>query len=233
MKTNAHPNGGRAPVSSSEVDDRSDSSPAPTPATHPVPLRGKPLASRMTDERCIGRFNDYEGFLACLRARAAELQIATSGHANVIAGLPDKYLQKILGPNPVRRVGMTSLGGVLGILGAELWLVESPKAFRQFTSRIPKRDERLVRTTAKYVTTRTRRHYQKIGRNGGSRRRDNMPPADRVLASRKAANARWANTTAEQRSEIGRNLVRARWSKRARAARQRRRQAAANRGAHP
>jgi len=218
---NAVPDFGTAPVGSSEVDDRSNGSPAPTQATHPLPLRGKPLASRLTEPRCIARCSDYEGFLAGLRVRATELQIATSGHANVIAGLPDKYLQKILGPNPVRRVGMTSLGSVLGILGAELWLVESPKAFRQFTSRIPKRDERFVRTTAKYVTTRTRRHYQKIGRNGGRKRRENMTLADRVVASRKAAKARWAKTTAEQRSEIGRNLVRARWSKRARAARQR------------
>jgi hypothetical protein len=207
---------------SDDIDNRRNSAPAPGPATHPVPVRGEPVASHATDNKRIAVFNDYPGFLAALRLRAAELQVATSGPANAVAGLPDKYLQKILGPRPIRRIGMGSLAGVLQILATELWLVADPKAFQRFTSRVPKRDERLVRTTAKYVITRTRRHYQKIGRIGGRKRRNKMPPADRVLASRKAANARWANTTVEQRSDIGRNLVRARWRKRGRAARGRR-----------
>jgi hypothetical protein len=65
----------------------------------------------------LGDVTDYESLLDTLRARAVERQIAVSGDANEVAGLPTGYIQKLIGPRPVRRIGMMSLGAVLGVLG--------------------------------------------------------------------------------------------------------------------
>lgn len=145
----------------------------------------------MTEPRRLGRFIDYEGFLACLRARAAELQVPVSGEmTNTVAGLPNKYLQKLIAAKPVRRIGMTSLGGVLGILGAELWLVENPEAMRRYVSRVSKRDERLVRAMPVHFTV-TSRFMKKIAVEGGKERMKSLSRWQRRRLARKGAAARW------------------------------------------
>jgi hypothetical protein len=112
--------------------------------------------------------------------------------ANGVAGLPDRYLGKLLAPKPVRRIGMISLAPVLAVLGAELWLVGNPEAVRRFGSRLKKRNDNLVRggTTVIELSHRFMRKIQAKGRK-----------------------ARFAKMTAEQRSELARELNRIRWSK--------------------
>jgi hypothetical protein len=109
---------------------------------------------------------------------------------NAVAGLPNKYLQKLIGAKPVRRIGMTSLGGVLGILGAELWLVEDPEAMKRFVSRVKKRDERLVRTMPVHFTV-TSRFMKKIAVAGGKKRMKGLSRWQRRRLARKGAAARW------------------------------------------
>ena len=153
--------------------------------------RTKEEANALTEPRCVGRFSDYEGFLAVLRVRATELQVAVSGDQTAeVSGLPDRYLQKLIGAKPVRRIGMTSLGSVLGILGAELWLVEDPEAMKRFVSRVKKRDERLVRA-AKIHFTVTSRFMKKIAVAGGRKRMASLSRWQRRRLARKAAAARW------------------------------------------
>ncbi len=85
------------------------------------------MARELAEINCT---NGYAGLLAAMRARVAERQIALSGEAVAeVAGLPRGYLQKILSPLPksradVRRIGIASLGPVLGVLGVKLLMVE-------------------------------------------------------------------------------------------------------------
>jgi hypothetical protein len=169
------------------------------------------------DWRGLGIITDYGSLMDTLRARAAVRQIAVSGDANEIAGLPTGYIQKLIGPRQVRRIGMMSLGPLLGVLGLKLIAVEDPETIKRFASRTRKRDQRLVRSGIRGDTTKiflSRRFMSKIQTEG--------------------RRVRWEeNTTAEQRSELARNLNRIRWAKwrkrkaqPRRAARQRSRQAA-------
>lgn len=120
--------------------------------------------------RTIGEFNDYQGFMAALRTRANELHLSRSDDDNAdVAGLPNKYIAKLLGPRPVRRVGMKTLGPLLGVLQVKLILVVDEEAVRRYGGRVRKRDERLVRNGNVTIEF-SHRHMKRIGRNGGKKR---------------------------------------------------------------
>ncbi len=141
----------------------------------------------------LAEITDYDGLVAAMRARAQERKLALSSDENAaIAGLPDKYLPKLIGTNPVRRLGMISLGAVLGVLGVKLLLVADEDAERKFGLRLKTRNEKLVRGTTTYfvLTERKLRRNQEKGRK-----------------------SRWSKLTKEEKSEIMRGVVRARWSK--------------------
>jgi hypothetical protein len=134
----------------------------------------------------------YDDLVAALRARATDRQIALSAEENaIVAGLPCRYLQKLIGSSPVRRLGMASLGPVLGVLGAKLVLVDDAEAERRYGRRLKRHNPNLIRSGTEAQLA--ERHARRMGRKGGR--------------------ARWAGTTAEERSEIARQLNRLRWSK--------------------
>jgi hypothetical protein len=143
--------------------------------------------------RELAHVTDYHSLISAFRARAAEMRIATGGD-NVahVAGIADGYLGKLLAPRPVRRVGMQSLGPVLGVLGVKLIVVEDPEALRRFGSRLKRRNDNLVRSAASEFRL-THRWLRKIASKGGK--------------------SRDAKLTPEQRSELARELNRIRWSK--------------------
>jgi len=142
--------------------------------------------------RPLAEIVDYDGLIAAMRARAAERKLALSAGENaIVAGLPDKYLPKLIGTNPVRRLGMASLGAVLGVLGAKLILVADEEAERKFSSRLKRHNPNLVRSGTE--TQLAQRHAQRMGRKG--------------------ARSRWAKTTPEERSEVARKLNKLRWDR--------------------
>jgi hypothetical protein len=152
----------------------------------------------MKEPRVLAKFDSYAGMLAAFRSRAEERQIAVgSENSHAVTGLSDRRISQILsiktlkpGRN-VRRVGVLSLGPLLGFLGAELWLVESQWAMRKFDKRLPKRNELKVQRSIVH-------HFQKIktlrkmGRAGGKMKFKNLD-AKRGLASyqRRTALMRW------------------------------------------
>ena len=78
--------------------------------------------------------------IAAFRARANERRIAiTSPDVAQTAGLAAYYIPKLLTPskNPVRRIGMISLGPLLGVLGAKLVLLPDPEAEKLYGARHP------------------------------------------------------------------------------------------------
>jgi hypothetical protein len=135
---------------------------------------------------------DYQTLLDALRSRAIEQQVALSAPENsALAGVPDQYLGKVLGTRPIRRLGPTSLGAVLGLLGCRLVLVVDKEAMRKYGSRVKRHNPALVRASSEAQLA--ERHARRMARKGGR--------------------ARWAGTTAEERSEAARQLNKLRWGK--------------------
>lgn len=145
--------------------------------------------------KVLAEFNDYAGFLHSLRARAAERQIAiSSDEAANVAGLSDRRITQMLSLRTlhniqsVRRIGITSMGPLFGILGVKCVLVEDPEALERFGSRIGKRNENLVHGGV-ITTTFSRKFMQKIGQKGAKVRWKKQ--RKRTARARKAARARW------------------------------------------
>ena len=80
--------------------------------------------------RVLAEVSDYDGLVTALRARAAERNLALSSIAFAqVAGLPDRYVAKVLAPcdTPAaskRHLGRISLGPVLALLGVKLPILE-------------------------------------------------------------------------------------------------------------
>jgi hypothetical protein len=83
-----------------------------------------------------------------LRRRADELRLSRRTIDN-LSGLPDGYCQKLLGPAKRRKLGMKSLGAILGALGVRLVMVEDPAACETLQRKAPAmREECQVRHKA-------------------------------------------------------------------------------------
>jgi hypothetical protein len=139
--------------------------------------------------RVIADVSSYEQMVAALRSRVAELRV-NSAKWEDFAGLPTGYLSKLVGVNPVRRLGMTSFGPVLAGLGLRLLVIEDQEATERLRNRVPPRNSSYVRAAPSIVFT--VRFYKKIGRLGAQARIDNSTEAQRRKWARKAAAARWA-----------------------------------------
>lgn len=126
-----------------------------------------------------------------MRTRAAERKIAIgSDNSADLAGLPDRYIAKLLGPRPVKRIGMISLGPLLGLLGVRLVMVEDLIAVEALAGRIIARNESCVRSGATQFEV-SFRFLKKIGALGGKKRAKNLTPRQRSRGARKAALAKW------------------------------------------
>jgi hypothetical protein len=152
----------------------------------------------MTEPRVLAKFDGYPGMLFAFRARASERQFSiSSDDNNDKAGLSERRLTQMLSLQTlknlknVRRVGMNSLGPLLGFLGAELWLVESKWAMDKFDGKLKKRNEAFVRNDVVHVV-RNRRHFRKMGLKGGANSRKSMSKRKARELGKNAAAARWS-----------------------------------------
>jgi hypothetical protein len=80
----------------------------------------------LTAPRELATVQQYGELVEALRRRCAELDIPFSV-VDDIAGLPDRYLSKILSPNPIKGIGRISWC-VFEALGLRLVLIEDPAA---------------------------------------------------------------------------------------------------------
>jgi len=143
------------------------------------------------DWKGLGVIHDYPDLLDVLRARAAERQITVGGEdTSEVSGLPIGYVQKLIGPRPVRRIGMTSFGPILGVLGLKLIAVEDTEAVKRIGSRLKKRNENLVRAGCLEFKL-TNRHMRKIRRDGGNARMEKLGEEGRKEFSRLGNETRW------------------------------------------
>ena len=138
--------------------------------------------------RVLGHFTDYSGMLAIVRSRVRELEIAGTAF-DQYAGLPDKYLAKLVGEHPIRRIGMTSMGPLFAGLGIRCVVIEDPAGTARLKNRLQPRNNSFVRAAPRIMLTeRVWRQLQKRGRT-----------------------ARWQKLSKQQRSEIMRQVAIARW----------------------
>ena len=138
--------------------------------------------------RIVAEFSDYAGMLDALRRRVNELQL-NGERFDEYAGLPRGYLSKLVGANPVRRLGMTSFAPVVAGLGLRCLFVVDEEAERRLRERVPPRNSSYVRATPSIVFT--VRWFRSIGRKGAQARIDNSTKQQRQEWARHAAIARW------------------------------------------
>ena len=161
--------------------------------------------------RIVGEFVDYPGMLDALRRRVNELQL-NGERFDEYAGLPRGYLSKLVGANPVRRLGMISFAPVLAGLGLRCLFVEDEAATQRLKKRVLPRNSSYARSVASYVTL-PRKFMQAIGRKGGQARIANSTARQRSKSARVAIKARFENSTPRQRSAWARKAAIARWRK--------------------
>ena len=139
--------------------------------------------------RVICEFSDYDELINGLRLRAAELNLSGE-QLDLVSGLPARYRQKLLGPNPIRRLGAISLGPFLGALAVRGLLVEDKAAVERLRRQTTPRKSQFVRSAAVH-TNLTTRFLRKIGAKGGENSRKYLGKRLVKRLARRAANARW------------------------------------------
>src|SRR6516165_11042366 len=118
--------------------------------------------------RVIADVSSYEQMLDALRQRVTELQIHGTRFDD-FAGLPIGYLSKLIGPNPIRRIGMTSFEPLMTALGLRCLFVEDEAATQRLKNKLPPRNPSYVRGGVTHLAL-TARFMQKIGHKGAQAR---------------------------------------------------------------
>jgi hypothetical protein len=140
---------------------------------------------------------DYPSMLFAMRARAAERQIAiSSDEAHNVAGLSDRRITQMLSLRTlrniqsVRRVGIISLGPLLGVLGVKFLMVEDQAAVERFGKRLKVRNNNLCHGGVVHHAQ-SIKFLKTIGKKGGRARMHTMDAKRRSASARNAALARW------------------------------------------
>lgn len=141
---------------------------------------------------------DYQELHDALRARAEALG-ASYETLDRIAGLPDRYVNKLLAPVPVKGIGRKSLGPLLGALGVMMLLVEDTEALERISRRLTKSSRNRNDASGGMLTVQKhkRRRYQlkgcsEWGRMMRARQTLMMTERERSMRARKAARVRWS-----------------------------------------
>lgn len=150
----------------------------------------------MTEPRTIAVVRAHEGYrgiVDAFRARADALDVSRIA-LDEIAGLPERYVQKLLAMHPHKVLGPNSWGPLLGATGMAIIFVEDTDALAQIQGRLQPRDNKSRRV----LTDASRAPQVSL-----------ITP----LTARGMVAARNAKLTPEQRSAIAKKAIRARWKK--------------------
>src|SRR6516165_3745123 len=145
------------------------------------------------EERVIAEFSDYDELINALRLRATELNLSGE-QVDLVSGLPARYTQKLLGPNPIRRLGAISLGPFLGALAVRGLLVEDKAGVERLRSQTTPRKSQFARPGMRAGSVQiflTSRFMQNIRKKGGENSRKYLGKRLVKRLARKAALARW------------------------------------------
>jgi hypothetical protein len=92
----------------------------------------------------LAEIADYDDLLRALRARADHLEVSRELIDN-LAGLSDRYASKVLSLSKTKRIGLETLGPILGALGMKLIAVQDDAALERNRPRMVKRNKSQVR----------------------------------------------------------------------------------------
>lgn len=144
----------------------------------------------------IAEFSDYEGLRKALNAVRDHRKLSFDT-MNDLIDCPERYFHKILGPKPVKRMGMQSLGWAFGVLGVKCIIVEDPEVWeriqrqRDFKTRDEAHFKSASHANGKHHVV-TWRFLKKISSSGGKARAQKLTAAQRKKIAKMAAKARWA-----------------------------------------
>jgi hypothetical protein len=154
--------------------------------------------------RIIGIAKSYAELIDALKQRTAELGV-TMETVDHVAGLPLRYCSKLLAPVPVRSIGATSLGPLLGALGLRIAVIVDEEQFERIRNRLtPRKAPPLRKSSDAFspMNSALRRTHpncrpQLVGNSEWSkvmnaRRQILMSVKARRDSARHAARARWA-----------------------------------------
>jgi hypothetical protein len=148
----------------------------------------------MTDARIIAECRDYAQLIAALRSWIGEL--GTAGETvDDVAGLPLRYTMKLLAPVPVKGLGRTSLGPLLGALGLKLIVAVDAEVLGRIRHRLIA--SRNANGAVLTVKGRKRKPYRAMRGNPELARMVRqigilkLSPDQRSRIARKAARERW------------------------------------------
>lgn len=151
----------------------------------------------MSEEKRIASVCDYDGLIAALRTRKAELGLSDS-FLDELTGLQSGYTGKIFGPKQVKKLGPVSLGLLLQALGLKIVLLEDPETLAKHRERHEKRDERRVHLgnhakplSMKSLARMNKHTFRAAGKRGGLASLVTMAAEERTARAQRAARARW------------------------------------------
>jgi hypothetical protein len=168
----------------------------------------------MTDRRIIAECQDYLGFIAALRDRAADLGLAMgSENAAEISGLAGATLARLMTPKTSGKIlSIESFGVLLGLLGVKVLVIEDVSQTRRMETRIVKRNIGYVRDGCVHNSI-FRKDLKEMQRKGGANSRKRMRPSDAKKLAKRAAKRRHYGEAAAKRSFAARTAALARWAK--------------------
>lgn len=141
--------------------------------------------------RHLAECRDHAGLVAAIRARLDELEVVpeTIDH---LAGLPLRYLSKIIAPMAYKSISSMSLGPLLQALGLKLIVVEDGETLDKIKSRLVKRKPGGPKHADGLQLTFSKRFMRKIARKGGQARMQKAGAEGRREFAIMGASARWA-----------------------------------------
>jgi hypothetical protein len=99
-----------------------------------------------------------------LRARAEQMAMSREA-LDVLTGVPDGYSAKLLGPRPIRHIGIKTAAPILRAIGLKILLVEDVEAMHALQHRRAPRAERAVRLSNRNAHRAAERRKRRRKRN--------------------------------------------------------------------
>jgi hypothetical protein len=151
----------------------------------------------------LAEVRSYDEFQAALCARRDQLG-TTNDALDTVAGLPARYVTKLLGPGQVKILGKLSFGLLLGALGLKLIVAEDPEALARVANRLEPTKRRNGRQRSDALAARAhggraevkaflQAYMAGLGSLGGKARNayKTISPARRRRIAKAAARGRW------------------------------------------
>jgi len=153
----------------------------------------------MLDERALATVTNYDELIEALRARVAELGI-TNATLEVITGLPDGYVAKVLGAGRTRNLGALSFGLIFQGLGLRFAVFEDAAATEKMRPRWTQRKKAPPLVAMARIPPRaTWLFTPRSGRKAAKARAEKLSPDMRRAIGLNAIQVRWGRHRAKKR----------------------------------